>query len=168
MALDPPVPQVVRDHAFDAVFGLGELAHDKAVRAIAGHLRELGLIEPYKKLNASGTVYRHIETVVRACLDVGAFDSPAKGYVRAVKARAADYRPEDWRTALLAVMTGELSQRDEVIRDAAHWAQDNMGLQFKRLSQRSVIFKQLMAAIERAVVDGLVKQVAGDYVRKRL
>ena len=71
IALDPPVPQPLQDHGFDALFGHGPLSQDAAIRVVANYFRDIGLLEPFKKLRLNSAPYRHIATVVRALLDAG-------------------------------------------------------------------------------------------------
>lgn len=166
IALDPPVPQPLQDHAFEALFGQGSLDRDAAIRAIATHYRDLGVIAPFKKLRRQSAQYRHIATVMRALIDAGRADRPEPDQVRAIRARPQDYGARDWQCALDAVLTSDLILRDQAIRDAADWARDNLGLDFQRLTTRSRIYKGLDATIEHGVRAGAIKVVAEEYIRK--
>lgn len=166
IALDPPVPQPLQDHGFDALFGHGPLSRDAAIRVVANHFRDLGLLEPFKKLRQNSAPYRHIATVVRALLDAGRLDRPGPDLVRAIRAQVEEYSDEDWHLAINAVLTSDLILREQAIRDAADWAADNLGLQFSRLTSRGRIYRGLSTAIDTGVQTGDIKIVADEYIRK--
>ena len=88
--------------------------------------------------------------------------------MRAIRARPKDYSDEDWHTALFAVLTSDLVLREQAIRDAADWATDHLGLQFKRLTVRGPIYQGLSAAIDHGILVGDIKVVAKEYIRRSL
>ena len=167
MSLEPPVPQPLQEQAFEALLGLGAVPRDTAVRTVANQLMRLGLIPSFKKLRQKSALYRHVDNVIRASVRAGRLERPSDEEVRAVLPRARDYTTEHWRLAVLGVLTGELGLREQIIRDAADWARENMGLQFKRLSSRSAIYRGIDQAIERGIEEQTIKQVADDYIRLR-
>lgn len=168
ISLDPPIPQPLQERAFEALLGLGPVAHDAAVRQVASHYRQLGLIPAFKKLHQKSATYRHIETVLRALERAGRVDRPAPDQVRAIRSQAAAYTDEDWDRALDAVLTADLVLREQAIRAAAEWACANVGLQYQRLTARGAIHQGLDAAIERGVAHGDIKIVAEEYIRRLL
>lgn len=168
ISLDPPVPQPLQDRAFEALFGLGPVAHDAAVRHVASHYCDLGIIPAFKKLHQKSATYRHVETVIRALVRAERADRPEPDNVRAVRPQADSYTEKDWDRALDAVLTTDLVLREQAVRDAAQWARANLGLQYQRLTVRGAVYQGLDAAIERSVDHGDAKIVAEEYIRRLL
>lgn len=159
-------PETILDILYDALWGLGPVKLDAAVRAVASALREEGLVE-YKKLRADGALYASIKKAIDAAVRAGDLDRPRRGHVRAVEPLARAYTTDDWRLALLGALDREPVERQEAIARAAAWARDNMGLAFQRLRAGGVIESDIKAAIKSAIRRGEVERVGATRIRRR-
>ncbi len=89
----------------------------------------------------------------------GQLDRPKRGQVRACKADPTAYTADDWRHALLAVLSPSPTDRDDAIRAAAEWARDNCGLEFTRLRADGHIVTGLRSALNSAIRAKLITRI---------
>ena len=155
------------DLVFDALVSVGLLEIDDAIRHVADHLRESGASH-HQRLRRGGGLHTAIEDTLKLGARRGYFDRPRRGHVRALLAGAKEYQRDHWRAALLASLDGEPVERHDALRDAADWAAENMGLEFKRLRSDGVIMKGLKSALNSAIRRGEVERVGGGHVRKKM
>ena len=161
----PLAPETILEHTFPALWGLGPLDRDTAVRTVAAHLREAGLCH-YKRLRKDGPLYAQVLAGIEKTVKAGDLDRPKRGHVRAIEPDASEYEPDDWRMALLAVLGSEPMERAEAIRAAAEWAREHCGLQFQRLPRNGHIVKGLRSAINSAIRRGLVIREGTTHIRR--
>jgi hypothetical protein len=145
----------LHDAVFVALWPHGPLEKDAAVRKVAEHLREAGLVA-FQRLRADGPLYAQVLDAVESAVKAGLLDRPRRGYVRAVKADAQAFTAGDWRHALVASLGGEPADREDAIRAAAEWARENMGLDFARLRGDGHIVQGLRSGINSAIRRGEV------------
>ncbi len=146
-------PEALLDEVFAALWTLGPLEKEDAIRLVADHLR-LGGYMRFERLRSDGPLFGQVLSAVEAAVKTGRLDRPKRGYVRACKPDAADFTAEDWRHALLASLSAEPSDRDEALRAAAEWARDHLGLAFERLRADGQIAEGLRSAINSAIRRG--------------
>jgi hypothetical protein len=166
LGLEHHDPERIQDILYGALWGLGPLELDAAVRTVAAALRDQGLVH-FKKLRADGALYAAIHKAINAAVRAGYLDRPRRGHVRAVEPSARDYTTDDWRTALLAVLDGQPVDRDQAILQAAEWARDNMGLAFQRLRSDGVIASGIRSAIRSALRRGDIERVDKTRIQRR-
>lgn len=140
---------------FMALWPHGPLEKDAAVRKVAEHLRERGLVA-YQRLRTDGRLYAELLDAVESAVKAGLLDRPRRGCVRAVKVHAQAFTTEDWRYALITNLDGEPTDREDAIRAAAEWARENLGLHFARLRRDGKIVQGLRSAINSAIRRGEV------------
>lgn len=139
------------DAAIDSALWLrGPLDKDAAIRTIAEHLREAGLVE-FQRLRSGSGLHAQIDDAIEAAIAAGRLDRPKFGYVRACKADAQDYSSDDWRAVLVASLGPEPTLREDAIRSAAEWAREHTGLAFVRLRSDGHIVEGLRSAINSAI-----------------
>jgi hypothetical protein len=85
--------------------------------------------------------------------------------VRAVLASAQDYPDWLWQWCILAVLEQEFVSRDEVIRRAAAWAVENVGLEHHRLRRGGKVDQGLRRALSREIRRGNALTEGRDLVR---
>ncbi|MFO7561811.1 MAG: restriction endonuclease subunit S [Enhygromyxa sp.] len=140
---------------FAALWLLGPLDKDAAVRAVAEHLRERELVS-FQRLRKDGSLYAELLAAIEAAVKAGRLDRPKRGQVRACKRSAGEYTIDDWREALVHSLTAEAVHQEDAVAQAAEWARDMLGLEFKRLRTDGKIAKGLRSAINSAIRRGLV------------
>lgn len=146
-ALDP---DALRDHVFAALWTHGPLDKDAAVRRLADHLRQAGLVD-YQRLRADGPLYTALLATIESAAKAGTLDRPGRGIVRASKPDPTTYTIDDWRHALLATLPQTPTDREEAIRAAAEWSRHHLGLQFTRLRADGHIITGLRSALNSAI-----------------
>jgi type I restriction enzyme S subunit len=147
--------EVLLDEVFEALWTLGPLEKDDAVRRVADHLRQKGYVQ-FERLRADGPLFCQVLEAIETAVKAGRLDRPKRGYVRACRIDAATYIADDWRHALVASLSTEPTDRDEAIRASADWARDNLGLEFTRLRGDGHIVDGLRSAINSAIRRGEV------------
>jgi hypothetical protein len=157
--------EAVHDEVFAALWPLGPLEKHDAVRRVAAHLRETGHVE-FQRLRADGPLYAQLLGFIEAAVKAGRLDRPKRGQVRARKADATTYTPDDWRLALVTSLGTEPSDRDDAIRAAAEWARDNLGLEFSRLRSDGHIVEGLRSAINSAIRRGEVIRHGATHIAR--
>ena len=148
-------PDALLAQVFTALWTLGPLHKDEAVRRVADHLREGGYVR-FERLRSDGALFAAVLDSIELAVKAGRLDRPRRGCVRACKLDAADYTTEDWRHALVASLGAEPIDRDEAVRAAAEWAREHMGLAFERLRADGQIAEGLRSAINSAIRRGEV------------
>lgn len=148
-------PGTLLDQVFAALWTLGPLEKDEAVRWAADHLREGGHVQ-FERLRSDGPLFSALLEAVESAVKAGRLDRPRRGYVRACKPDPSDYTPDDWRHALLASLGPDPVDRDDALRAAAEWARDNLGLVFTRLRADGQILEGLRSALNSAIRRGEV------------
>jgi type I restriction enzyme S subunit len=139
------------DAAIDSALWLrGPLEKDAAIRTIAEHLREAGLVE-FQRLRSGSGLHAQIDDAIESAIAAGRLDRPKFGYVRACKADAQAYSSDDWRAVLVASLGPEPTLREDAIRSAAEWAREHTGLAFVRLRSDGHIVEGLRSAINSAI-----------------
>lgn len=139
------------DAAIDSALWLrGPLEKDAAIRTIAEHLREAGLVE-FQRLRSGSGLHAQIDDAIESAIAAGRLDRPKFGYVRACKADAQAYSSDDWRAVLVASLGPEPTLREDAIRSAAEWAREHTGLAFVRLRSDGHIVEGLRSAINGAI-----------------
>ena len=146
-ALDP---DALRDHVFAALWTHGPLDKDAAVRRLADHLRQAGLVD-YQRLRADGPLYTALLATIESAAKAGTLDRPGRGLLRASKPDPTTYTIDDWRHALLATLPQTPTDREEAIRAAAEWSRHHLGLQFTRLRADGHIITGLRSALNSAI-----------------
>jgi type I restriction enzyme S subunit len=145
--------EVLVDEVFAALWTLGPLEKDEAVRRVADHLRQAGYIR-FERLRTDGPLFGQLIDAIESAVKAGRLDRPKRGHVRACKTDATAYTADDWRHALVASLGIEPTDRDEAIRAAAEWARDNLGLEFTRLRGDGHIVEGLRSALNSAIRRG--------------
>lgn len=145
----------LHDKVFDALWTLGPLEKEEAVRRVADYLRRAGHIA-FERLRADGPLFGQVLDAIEAAVRVGRLDRPRRGYVRACKPDAPEYTADDWRHALVASLAAHPTDRDDALRTAAEWARDNLGLAFARLRADGQIAEGLRSALNSAIRRGEV------------
>lgn len=145
----------LRDAVFVALWPHGPLVKSAAVRRVAEHLREAGLVA-YQRLRTDGPLYAELLHAIESAVKARVLDRPRRGYVRAVKTDAQAFTAEDWRHALLASLDSEPADREDAIRAATEWARENMGLSVARLRRDGRVVQSLRSAINSAIRRGEV------------
>jgi hypothetical protein len=148
-------PGFLQDEISAALWTLGPLEKDEAVRRVADHLRQSGQVD-FQRLRADGPLFARILDAIESAVKVGRLDRPKRGHIRACKADATTYTPDDWRHALVTSLGTDPVDRDEAIRSAAEWARDKLGLEFARLREDGHIVEGLRSAINSAIRRGEV------------
>jgi hypothetical protein len=143
-------PDTLQDAVFTALWTLGPLAKDAAIRKVAEALRAAGHVD-FQRLRADGPLHTQILTAIASAEAAGQLDRPTRGHVRACKPDATAYTPDDWRFALVASLGPEPTEREQAIRNAAQWARAQLGLAFSRLRSDGHIVEGLRAAITTAI-----------------
>ena len=136
-----------------ALFGQGPMPRDEAITTVAQALREAGAVE-YARLRRDGALWATIDACIESGLKAGYIDRPRRGYVRAISVHPDSYEPQDWERALKAVMGNEPMDKDQVIRAAAEWARENMGLEFSRLRRDGKIYQNIYLLVSRRRING--------------
>ena len=95
--------------------------------------------------------------MIKAGVDEGRFGEHYAGYTRAILPDAKDYTPELWRMCVKEAVGDGGVDDDEVVRRAAEWARENMGLEFKRLRKGGVIDRGIRVAIGLLLEEGPVR-----------
>ena len=107
------------------------------------------------------------EGSLRGCYPIqGHLDRPRRGAVRACRPDPADYTPDDWRAALLAVLTPTPTDQAAALRAAADWARDTCGLAFERLRSDGHILTALRAAVTSALRRGEIERHGADRIAR--
>ncbi|MBK7197538.1 MAG: restriction endonuclease subunit S [Myxococcales bacterium] len=145
-------------HTVAALWPNGPLDKDAAIRRLADHLRDGGLVS-FQRLRADGPLYSQLADAIDAAVKSGHLDRPKRGQVRACKPDATAYTADDWRHALLAVLSPSPTDRDDAIRAAAEWARDNCGLEFTRLRADGHIVTGLRSALNSAIRAKLITRI---------
>lgn len=143
-------PDLLHDAIFEALWTIGPLKLDVAVRKIAEHLGELGHAD-FQRLRIGGPLHAQILAAIETAVTAGHLDQPRPGYVRARKPDATTYTADDWRHALVASLGPNPIDRDAAILQAAEWARENFGLDFTRLRADGHIAQGLRSAINSAI-----------------
>jgi len=151
-------PDGLGTRTFAALWLHGPLDKDVAVRRLADHLRDAGLVT-FQRLRADGPLYTQLADAIDAAVKAGHLDRPKRGQVRACKPDATAYTADDWRYALLAVLSPSPTDRDDAIRAAAEWARDNCGLEFTRLRADGHIVTGLRSALNSAIRAKLITRI---------
>lgn len=151
------------DHLARALWRRGPLDKDDAIRAVADHLRAAGRVD-FQRLRADGPLYTQLAAALDLAVKAGHLDRPRRGAVRACRPDPADYTPDDWRAALLAVLTPTPTDQDAALRAAADWARDTCGLAFERLRSDGHILTALRAALTSALRAKLITRPAPSHL----
>ncbi|MBL8624422.1 MAG: restriction endonuclease subunit S [Myxococcales bacterium] len=151
--------------AIAALWLHGAVDKDAAVRRLADHLREAGQII-FQRLHADGPLYTQLNDAIDAAVKAGLLDRPKRGQVRACKPDATAYTADDWRHALLAVLSPSPTDRDDAIRAAAEWARDNCGLAFTRLRADGHIVTGLRSALNSAIRAKLITRIDANRIAR--
>lgn len=143
----------------DALRGLGALTTDDAIRRVADHLRTHGHAE-FMRLRSDGPLYAALDKALDAAVREGLVDRPRRGHVRAIVPDAKHYTDADWARCLeaaraehAATTTAPLDQ-DALIRAAADWAVENMGLAHQRLRTGGSVHQGLTRALAASKPSG--------------
>ena len=150
----------------DALFGLGALPKDDAIRAAAEVLREAGLLR-FKRLRSDGPFYAAVEAALDAAIKTDLVDRPKRGLVRCLRADLASYRPEDWHVCLAAALAAGPLPDEDALRAAAGWAQEHAGLGFERFRRGGKLHTALGAALESALSGGILERLPDGRVGAR-
>ncbi len=153
------------DAVWHALIGRGALGDDDAVRTVAEVLREMGQVE-YERLRRDGSLWSEIQGAIRFCLAEASLDRPQHRTIRAVKTRAEDFHPSDWRSCLMAGIGDEIVSREEAMRAAFTVARACYGLAAKRLRVGGKVEKALRSAINSAVRRGLIVRVGAHDLQR--
>lgn len=145
-------------HVVAALWPHGPLDKDTAIRRLADDLRAVGSVA-FQRLHADGPLYAQLAEAIDAAVKAGHLDRPKRGQVRACKPDATAYTADDWRHALLAVLSASPTDRDDAIRAAAEWARDNCGLDFTRLRADGHIVTGLRSALNSAIRAKLITRI---------
>ena len=148
-------PAFLQGEVSAALWTHGPLAKDTAVRRVADHLRQSGPVD-FQRLRADGPLFAQVLDAIESAVKAGLLDRPKRGHVRACRADATTYTPDDWRHALVASLGTDPVDRDDAIRSAAEWARDNLGLEFDRLREDGHIVEGLRSALNSAIRRGEV------------
>ena len=150
-----------------ALFGLGELDWDEAVKEAASSLREDGLVE-YQRLWTQGKVYVAVDEAIERGFEYGWFDQPEDGVVRAILTDAKEYQAHHWFMPLMMVLQdGSPIDEDDAVRAAAEYARDHAGLEFQRMRSGGVIDRGIREAIGRLLEEGMIRRTrSGELVRR--
>ncbi|MBP9167699.1 MAG: restriction endonuclease subunit S [Kofleriaceae bacterium] len=153
------------DRVAPALWRRGPLDKDDAIRAVADHLRAAGQVD-FQRLRSDGPLYTQLAAALDLAVKAGHLDRPRRGTVRACRPDPADYTPDDWRAALLAVLTPTPTDRDHALRAAADWARDTCGLAFERLRSDGHILTALRSALNSAIRRGEVVRHGADRLAR--
>lgn len=151
--------------AHEILLGAGPLEKDSAVRTLGLRLREVGHVA-YRRLHSDGPLYALLEEIIERCVKEGTIDRPRRGWVRAILSDANEYSRDRWRLCLLSVVASEPVDRDQVVRAAAEWAREQMGLVFERLREGGTIDKGLRSAMNSAIRRGELVRVGSYAIQK--
>jgi hypothetical protein len=143
-------PDLLQSHVFAALWTHGPLDKDAAVRRLADHLRQAGVVD-YQRLRADGPLYATLLAALESAARAGLLDRPGRGLLRASKPDPTAYTTDDWRHALLATLPPTPTDRDQAIRAAADWSRHHLGLEFTRLPTDGHIATGLRSAINSAI-----------------
>ena len=142
----------------EALFGLGELDWDEAVKEAASSLREDRLIE-YQRLRKNGKVYVAVDKAIEGGLEYGWFDQPEDGVVRAILTDPKEYEAHHWFLPLLmALRDGSSMDEGDAVRAAAEYARDHAGLEFQRMPSGGVIDKGIREAFALLLEEGMLRR----------
>ncbi|MCP4674211.1 MAG: hypothetical protein GY854_01560 [Deltaproteobacteria bacterium] len=86
--------------------------------------------------------------------------------VHTIKKDADEYKPKDWERCLTRSLGRKPRKRPEAILHAAHWAKENMGLEFIEMQMGSLIWERLDEALDRLLVKKKIEQAPGGMIRK--
>ncbi|MCP4675522.1 MAG: hypothetical protein GY854_08455 [Deltaproteobacteria bacterium] len=92
--------------------------------------------------------------------------SKKTGLVYKIKKDADNYKPKDWERCLTRSLDRTPRKRLAAILHAAHWARENMGLEFAEVQMGSLIWERLEEALDRLLVKRALEQAPGGMVRK--
>lgn len=143
----------------DALRGLGALTTDDAIRRVADHLRTHGHAE-FMRLRSDGPLYAALDKALDAAVREGLVDRPRRGHVRALVPDAKHYTDADWARCLEAARAEHASSGapplddDALIRAAADWAVENMGLKHQRLRTGGTVHQGLTRALAASKPSG--------------
>jgi hypothetical protein len=152
--------------AHEILLHAGPLEKSEAIRTLASELRDGGHVS-YQRLHQDGPLYALLEEIIeRAIKDFVIIDRPKRGWVRAILPDPNDYTRDRWRTCLLAVVTDEPMDRDQVVRLAAQWARERMGLAYERIREGGSIDKGLRSAMNSAIRRGEILRVGSQSIRR--
>jgi hypothetical protein len=124
-----------------ALLGLGPISRDLAVREIEGRA-------------PAGVEGEAVEEALDRAIEEGEIEQPYQDQVWATLRDPKAFRPEHFdlclrETFLDLDLEGQPDDADVAIRQAAEWARDNLGIEFKRLFQKGVLYQGLKAALEK-------------------
>jgi DNA (cytosine-5)-methyltransferase 1 len=77
-----------------------------------------------------------------------------------------DLTPSDWRMAILAIVGPEPVEHEVVVRAAASWAREHLGLQYSRIPRGGRIDQGLRSAIKSAIGCGELERVGPRQIQK--
>lgn len=160
-------PDAQADLIWQSLIGAGELDSEEAVRIAAEDLRDEGFLD-FERLRSDGRVVAAINGAIsystrRSML----FDRPHRNTVRAIEPNAAEYSRDDWRNCVRNVMEiGVWMERDDVVRQAAHYAIDVYGLDMMRLRRGGVVDRGLRSAINGLIRVGLLTRDGPERLRR--
>lgn len=143
----------------DALRGLGALTTDDAIRRVADHLRTHGHTE-FMRLRSDGPLYAALDKAIDAAVREGLVDRPRRGHVRAIVPDAKHYTDADWARCLEAARAEHAAtsnaplDEDALIRAAADWAVENMGLDHQRLRTGGTVHQGLTRALAASKPSG--------------
>ncbi|MCP4678658.1 MAG: hypothetical protein GY854_24735 [Deltaproteobacteria bacterium] len=86
--------------------------------------------------------------------------------VRKTKKDADDYKPKDWERCLTRSLGRKPRKRPAAILHAAHWARENMGLEFAEVQMGSLIWERLEEAMDRLLAKRALERAPSGMVRK--
>jgi hypothetical protein len=146
------------------LLGSGVLSKDDAVRTAADYLREAGQAD-FRRLDSSGPLYAAVLDAIERGVRFGCVARPRRGFVRAVLPWAQYYDNWLWQTCVLAVLEEVPMSRDDVIRRAAAWAVENVGLAHQRLRKGGKVDQGLRRALTRVIRQGSALKEGPNLVR---
>ncbi|MCP4680314.1 MAG: hypothetical protein GY854_33455 [Deltaproteobacteria bacterium] len=85
---------------------------------------------------------------------------------RSINKDADNYKPRDWERCLVHSLDLAPRKRPDAIRNAAHWARTNMGLEFVELQIGSLIWERLENTLIRLLEKEELEQIPGGMIRK--
>jgi len=151
--------------AWGILYEYGTVSEKTALYRCADGLFEAGLIKSRHARDGSPLALL-LSEVLRHARQLGYIDRPEKGYVRALLADPTEYETDDWMRCLLSAMNGDDLNKDVAIQQAAEWASENLGLEYKNLRKDGLIWKGLSSAINKAVRQGELKRVGRNVLRR--
>lgn len=147
------------------LFGKGALSDYFAAHTAVKELHLAGVLKA-RAARVGSPIANIVQASIERGIQLGLFDRPREGFVRAILQKPEYYEDEDWQMCVLAGVTDEPQRQREAVANAALWAKDTLGLEIDRLEPSDKINTYLSAALETAIRKDLIKKTGRGYIQR--